>query len=89
VWSLIRIGAATAHVMKSDVQAASMQLGGVFALAPAFRITTMTGYLADLDSRLAQRRFRDGPEARDLREQIAVFSAAADPAALATETEGQ
>lgn len=89
VWSLIRIGAATAHVMKSDVQAASMQLGGVFALAPAFRITTMTGYLADLDSRLAQRRFRDVPAARDLREQIAVFSAAADPAALAAETEGQ
>src|SRR5260370_122770 len=38
---------------------------GVFALAPAFRITTMTGYLADLDSRLAQRRFRDVSAARD------------------------
>lgn len=89
VWSLIRIGAATAHVMKTDVEAASMQLGGVFALAPAFRITTMTGYLADLDSRLAQRRFRDVSAARDLREQIAAFSAAADPAALAAGMEAR
>lgn len=87
VWALIRIGAATAHVMKADVEAASMQLDGVFALAPAFRITTMTGYLAELDSRLAQRRFRDVSAASDLREQIAVFSAAADPAALTGGTE--
>jgi hypothetical protein len=49
----------------------------------------MSGYLADLDSRLAQRRFRDVPAARDLREQVAAFSAAAYPAALPAETEGQ
>ena len=89
VWSLVRTGAATAHVMKGDVEAASLQLGGVFALAPAFRITTMTGYLADLDSRLAQRRFRDVLTARELREQIAAFTTAADPAALATGAESR
>jgi hypothetical protein len=87
VWSLIRIGAATAHVMKGDVEAASLQLSGIFALAPAFRITTMTCYLSDLDSRLAQRRFRDVSAAGELREQIRAFSAAADPAAPATGTE--
>ena len=69
------------------MEAASLQLGGIFALAPAFRITTMTGYLADLDSRLAQRRFRDVSAARELREQITAFDAAADPAALASGTE--
>jgi hypothetical protein len=72
--------------MKGDVEAASLQLGGIFALAPAFRITTMTGYLADLDSRLARRRFREVSSAKDLREQITAFNAAADPAALAIGT---
>ena len=64
VWSLIRIGAGTAHVMKGDLDAAAGQLGAVFTLEPPFRIATITGYLADMDSLLAQRRFaasRTGP----------------------------
>ena len=81
VWSLVRIGAAIAWVMKGDVTAAASQLDGVLALAPAFRISTMTGYLADLDSRLTQRRFATVAAARDLLEQIAAFTAAAHPAA--------
>lgn len=81
VWSLVRVGAAIAFVMKGDVDAAAAQLDGVMALAPAFRITTISSYLADLDARLAQRRFSTVPAVREIRGQIAAFTAAADPAA--------
>jgi hypothetical protein len=87
VWSLVRAGAAIAHVMQGDIDDAAGHLGGVFALAPAFRITTISGYLTDLDSRLAQRRFRVVPAARDLRDQIASFTAAANPAAVTEDGE--
>ena len=73
--------------MKGDVDAAASQLDGVLALAPAFRITAMTGYLADLDSRLTQRRFTAIAAARDLREQIAAFTAAANPSATTSNRE--
>ncbi len=81
VWSLVRIGAAIAFVMKDDLDAAARQLSSVMTLAPAFRITTITSYLADLDSLLAQRRLGYNPMARGLREQIAAFTAAAFTAA--------
>jgi hypothetical protein len=83
VWSLIRIGAGTAHVMKGDLDAAAGQLGAVTTLDPPFRIATITGYLADMDSLLAQRRFAGDRKAGELREQIRVFTAAACPAAPA------
>jgi hypothetical protein len=51
-------------------------------LAPAFRIATITGYLADMDSLLRQRRFAGAEKARDLRQQIAAFTAAASPTAI-------
>lgn len=80
VWSLIRIGAGIAHVMKGDLDNAAGQLNQVLALAPEFRITTITGYLADMDSLIARRRFGDAGTARALREQIAAFTMAASPA---------
>jgi hypothetical protein len=83
VWSLIRIGAGTAHVMKGDLDAAAGQLGAVTTLDPPFRIATITGYLADMDSLLVQRRFAGDRKAGELREQIRVFTAAACPAAPA------
>jgi len=79
VWSLVRAGAAIAYVMKGDIEAAAWQLGEVLTLAPAFRITTVTGYLADMNRRLAQRRFAAVGSAMELREQIAAFTAAAAP----------
>jgi|HubBroStandDraft_4_1064222.scaffolds.fasta_scaffold50624_2 hypothetical protein len=83
VWSLIRIGAGTAHVMKNDLDAAADQLDAVITLDPPFRIATITGYLADMDSLLRQRRFARDTQARGLREQIRAFTAAACPAAPA------
>jgi hypothetical protein len=88
VWALIRIGAATACVMKGDLDAATGQFEAVLTLAPAFRIGTITSYLADMDSLLRQRRFAGAEKARDLRQQIAAFTTAASPAA-ASDGEGR
>ena len=80
VWALIRIGAGIAYVMKGDLDAACGQLESVLTLAPAFRIATITSYLADMDSLLRQRRFAGAETARELRQQIAAFTTAASPA---------
>lgn len=80
VWSLVRIGSGTAHVIKGDLDAAAGQLGAVVTLEPPYRISTITGYLADMDSLLRQRRFATSAQAQDLREQIRAFTAAASPA---------
>lgn len=83
VWALVRIGSGTAYVMKGDLDAAAGQLSAVVTLAPAFRIATITSYLADLDMLLGQRRFARNEDAWELREQIRAFSDAASPAASA------
>ena len=66
--------------MKGDLDAAGGQLDAVLTLAPAFRIATITSYLADMDALLRQRRFAGAEKARDLRQQITAFTAAASPA---------
>jgi hypothetical protein len=66
--------------MKGDLDAAGSKLRAVLNLDPVFRIATITGYLADMDSLLARRRFANDPKAGDLRELIRVFTAAACPA---------
>jgi len=80
VWSLTRIGAGIAHVMKGDLDAADEQLNAVVTLPPQFRISTITGYLADMDSLLKQRRFGGAGTAQDMQERIRVFTKAASPA---------
>lgn len=81
VWALVRVGAGIAYVMKGDLDAAAGQLQAVLTLAPAFRIATITSYLADMDWLLRQRRFAGADKARDLQQQIAAFTTAASPAA--------
>ncbi len=44
-----------------------------------FRIATITRYLAAVDMSLGQRRFAGNYEARELRERIGAFTAAASP----------
>jgi hypothetical protein len=80
VWSLIRIGSAIAYVMKGDLDAAAGQVSRVITLDPSFRIATITGYLADMDSLLRQRRYAGEAKAQDLRQQIRAFTTAAAPA---------
>jgi hypothetical protein len=66
--------------MKGDLDAACGQLEAVLTPAPAFRIATITSYLADMDRLLRQRRLAGADKARDLRRQIAAFTTAASPA---------
>ena len=65
-----------AYVMKGDLDSAAGQINAVVTLAPAFRIVTITSYLADVDMLLGQRRFAGNYEARELRERIGAFTAA-------------
>jgi hypothetical protein len=71
--------------MKGDLDSAGEQVNAVVTLAPAFRIATITSYLADLDMLLGQRRFTGDNMVRELREHIAAFTAAASPATAAQE----
>lgn len=81
VWALTRIGAATAHLMTGDLDAAAGELRPVLTLAPPLRIATITSYLTDMDNLLGQPRFRAIPAARDMRDTVAAFTAAAAPGA--------
>jgi hypothetical protein len=70
-----------AYVIKGDLDSAAGQIDAVVTLAPAFRIATITSYLADARILLGQRRFAGNDKAREMREQIGSFTAAASPAA--------
>jgi len=73
VWSLIQAGAGIAHVMRGDLPAASERLEQVAQLPPELRISTITGYLEDMDALLRGHRFAGIQQAADMREQIAAF----------------
>ena len=81
VWSLIQAGAGIAHLMKGDLPAASERLTQVAELPPDLRISTITGYLEDMDALLRGHRFDNVQQAADMREQIAAFIAPATPGA--------
>ena len=74
VWSLIHAGAATAHVMKGDLGAAGERLELVTSLPPDLRISTITGYLEDMDALLQGHRFAGIRQAASMHEQIAAFT---------------
>jgi transcriptional regulator with XRE-family HTH domain len=74
VWSLVQAGAGIAHVMNGDLTAAASQLGLVTLLPAGLRISTITGYLDDMDTELRDCRFAAAPQAASMREQIAAFS---------------
>jgi hypothetical protein len=76
-WALIRIGAAIACLRKRSLDGAIDQVAPVLELAPDMRITTVTGWLADLDRELALPQLAASPTAVSLRQQIREFTAAA------------
>jgi hypothetical protein len=80
-WAQIRIGAAIAHLLKDSLDGVTEQVTPVLAMAPEYRIATVTGWLADLDERLAHPRFARDPQAEALRRQIQDFTGAALPQA--------
>ena len=78
-WAQIRIGAAMAHLQQDSLDGAAGQVTPMLTLAPEFRISTVTGYLAVLDGRLARPRFAASRTAHDLRQEIRDFQTAALP----------
>jgi hypothetical protein len=81
VWSLIQAGAGIAHLMKGDLPAAGERLTQVTQLPPDLRISTITGYLEDMDALLRGHRFAGIQQATDMREQITAFITPATPGA--------
>ena len=78
-WAQIRIGAAIAHLLRGQLDGAAEEVASILDLSPDFRISTVTGWLADLDTQLAQGRHARSPAAVALRRQIREFTAAALP----------
>ncbi len=78
-WAQVRIGAAIAHLLKDSLDGTVEQVTPMLALAPEFRIATVTGWLTDLNRHLATKRFASNPIASGLRKQIGDFNAIALP----------
>jgi hypothetical protein len=75
-WAQVRIGASIAHLLQDSPDGAAEQVTPVLALAPDMRITTVTGWLADLDRELARPRFATSQVA-SIRQEIREFIAGA------------
>jgi hypothetical protein len=76
-WAQIRIGAAIAHLFQGSLDGGVEQAAPVLELAPDMRITTVTGWLADLDRELARPRFATSQLAVTLKQEIRDFIAGA------------
>jgi hypothetical protein len=75
-WAQIKVGAGIAYLLQNELDGAAREVTPMLALPPAFRIATVTGWLADLDRRLSVKHFAGSPIAKDLRQQIRDFSSA-------------
>jgi DNA-binding transcriptional regulator YiaG len=73
-WAQIRIGAGIACVLRDEPDGAAEQVCPVFDLPSGLRIATVTGWLADLDRRLAGDRYACVPLVTSLRQQISDFT---------------
>jgi hypothetical protein len=78
-WAQVRIGAAIVHLLRGQLDGTAEELAPVLEMPPEFRISTVTGWLADLDTQLAKGQHSRSPEADALRRQIREFTAAALP----------
>jgi hypothetical protein len=76
-WAQVRLGAGIAHIMKNDLDGAMKEIAPVLALAPEFRMATITGYTAQIDKRLQRRRFQGSAKAMEIRRRVKAFDSAA------------
>lgn len=76
-WAQIRAGAAIARLTQGSLDGAAEEVTPVLALPSEFRIATVTGWVDDLDQRLARPHYANSPMAADLRQQIREFRSAA------------
>jgi hypothetical protein len=78
-WAQIRIGAAIARLLRGQLDGAAEELAPVLDMEPEFRISTVTGWLADLDSQLCRGPYASSRATSALRHQIRGFTAGALP----------
>jgi hypothetical protein len=76
-WAQVRLGAGIAYIMKNDLEGAMNEIAPVLALAPEFRMATITGYTVQIDKRLQQRRFQGNATAMEIRQQVKNFNSLA------------
>jgi hypothetical protein len=76
-WAQIRIGAGIACLLKDEPDGAAEQVRPMLDLPPGLRVATVTGWLGDLDRRLAADRYVHVPIAAELRQEIREFTAMA------------
>lgn len=76
-WAQIRVGAGIACLLKDEPDGAAEHVRPMLELPPGLRVATVTGWLADLDRRLADRRYANDPKTTELREQIREFNTTA------------
>jgi hypothetical protein len=76
-WAQIKIGAGIACLLKDEPDGAAEQVRPMLDLPPGLRVATVTGWLGDLDRRLAADRYVHVPIAAELRQEIREFTATA------------
>jgi hypothetical protein len=63
--------------MKGDLDASLAQVATVLDIPPELRLSTVTGYMVNLDRRLRHRRFQQSKVASELRKTIQEFNSTA------------
>lgn len=76
-WAQVRLGAAIAWIMKSDLGGACAEIDPVMDIAPQYRMATITGYTRQIRKRLQQRRFLRDATAMQIRARLEDFESAA------------
>jgi hypothetical protein len=76
-WAQTRIGAGIACLLKDEPDGAAEQVRPMLDLPPGLRVATVTGWLADLDRRLAGARYAHVRGTAELRQQICDFTTTA------------
>jgi hypothetical protein len=73
-WAQIKVGAGIACLLKDEPDGAAEMVRPMLDLPAGLRIATVTGWLADLDRRLADSRFAGIRASDELRQQIREFT---------------
>jgi len=73
-WAHFQITAAKAHTTLASIDGATDQVAPVLDLPREYRISTLVGHTATLDSLLLRQRFKNSREVVALRERLKHFS---------------
>ncbi|MQA16162.1 MAG: hypothetical protein GEV09_19045 [Pseudonocardiaceae bacterium] len=76
-WAQVKLGAAIAYLLKDSLDGAAETVAPVLDLPPELRMSTVTGYMDNLDRHLRDPRFVQSGMGVALRDQIRTFNAGA------------